>query len=227
MNILVTAGNTQTPIDRVRCITNIFSGRTGTRIARTACERGHGVTLLTSQPEVVNEVQNSPAPGASGSWQVVTYRTFDDLEARMSELIPRIRFDAIVHAAAVSDYRLAGIFSQTAEGMKDASAGKVKSSHPELWLRLLPTPKLIDKVRKDWGFRGTLVKFKLEVGVSEDELLAIAERSRIQSGADLMAANTLDGMHEWAYVGAGAGGYLKIQRDRLAEHLLDQIDRKH
>ena len=32
MKILVTAGNTQVPIDRVRCITNIFSGRTGTRI---------------------------------------------------------------------------------------------------------------------------------------------------------------------------------------------------
>ena len=30
MNLLVTAGNTLVPVDRVRCITNIFTGRTGT-----------------------------------------------------------------------------------------------------------------------------------------------------------------------------------------------------
>ena len=39
MKILVTAGNTQTPIDRVRSITNIFSGRTGARIAARAFNR--------------------------------------------------------------------------------------------------------------------------------------------------------------------------------------------
>ena len=230
MNILVTAGNTTTPIDRVRCITNIFSGRTGTQIALTACERGHAVTLLTSHPEVVSEIRGGghidPALCASGSWRVITYRTFDDLDARMSEFIPTGQFDAIVHAAAVSDYRLAGIYSQSAEGLKDASAGKVKSHHAELWLRLLPTPKLIDKIRTDWGFRGKLVKFKLEVGVSEAELLEVAERSRLQSRADLMAANTLEAMNEWAYVGAGVGGYRKVPRDQLAEHLLDGIGKR-
>ena len=32
MNLLVTAGNTQAPIDRVRCVTNVFSGRTGAQV---------------------------------------------------------------------------------------------------------------------------------------------------------------------------------------------------
>ncbi|HVL11743.1 MAG TPA: phosphopantothenoylcysteine decarboxylase, partial [Gemmata sp.] len=54
MNVLVTAGNTQTPVDRVRCITNIFSGRTGGQIAARAYDRGHAVTLLTSHPEVID-----------------------------------------------------------------------------------------------------------------------------------------------------------------------------
>src|SRR6476646_6451465 len=44
MNLLVTAGNTLVPIDAVRCITNIFTGRTGASIARHAHERGHSVT---------------------------------------------------------------------------------------------------------------------------------------------------------------------------------------
>ena len=50
MNVLVTAGNTQAPIDRVRCVTNIFSGRTGAAIANAAWGRGHAVTLATSNP---------------------------------------------------------------------------------------------------------------------------------------------------------------------------------
>ena len=41
MRILVTTGNTQMLIDKVRCITNIFTGRTGTKIAIEAKERRH------------------------------------------------------------------------------------------------------------------------------------------------------------------------------------------
>ena len=80
----------------------------------------------------------------------------------------------------------------------DRWAGKVKSNEPELWLRLVQTPKLIDQIREPWGFRGVLVKFKLEVGLNEDQLLEIAEASRRQSNADLMVANTQEGMGEWA-----------------------------
>jgi phosphopantothenate-cysteine ligase/phosphopantothenoylcysteine decarboxylase/phosphopantothenate--cysteine ligase len=105
----------------------------------------------------------------------------------------------------------------------DAKAGKVKSHHPELWLRLQPAPKLVDKVRSAWGFGGVLVKFKLEVGVTDAELLGVAERSRQQSGADLMAANTLEGIHDWAYLGAGDGGYQRLPRSELARVLINLI----
>ena len=44
MNILITAGNTAAPVDRVRVVTNIFTGRTGAEVARTAWMRGHRVT---------------------------------------------------------------------------------------------------------------------------------------------------------------------------------------
>ena len=49
MRLLVTAGNTQVQIDRVRSITNIFTGKTGGRIALVAHAAGHSVTLLTSR----------------------------------------------------------------------------------------------------------------------------------------------------------------------------------
>ena len=218
MNILVTAGNTQTPIDRVRCITNIFSGRTGARIATEAAARGHRVTLLTSHPEAL---------GGDAGVRVRPYRTFDDLDALMAEEITSGRYDAVVHAAAVSDYHVAGVFAGCGGRLEDAAAGKVKSHHPELWLRLVPAPKLIDKVRAEWGFAGVLAKFKLEVGVSDAELLDVAERSRAHSGADLMCANTLEGMHKWAFVGAGPGGYRRVSRADLPSVMIDALSSDH
>src|SRR5260370_39048196 len=88
--------------------------------------------------------------------------------------------DAIIHCAAVSDYLSAGIYApgpgtrfsalrsswESESGppaLLDRAAGKVKSDEPELWLRLIRAPKLIDRIRLDWPFRGIFVKFKLEV----------------------------------------------------------------
>ena len=62
LRVLVTAGNTQTPIDRVRCLTNVFTGRTGGRLALEAFDRGHEVTLLTSHPSVIGELRAGFAP---------------------------------------------------------------------------------------------------------------------------------------------------------------------
>lgn len=223
MNILVTAGNTQTPVDRVRCITNIFSGRTGARVAAAALDRGHAVTLLTSHPEVLDAIP-SARPREAPDWRVRPYRTFADLDALMAEEVRGGGYEAVIHAAAVSDYHVAGVFTHRDGRFEDASAGKVKGSHPELWLRLTPAPKLVDKVRGEWGFGGVLVKFKLEVGVTDAELRDVAERSRVHSGADLMCGNTLDEMGEWALVGAGPGGYEKVPRADLPARLLAAVE---
>ena len=104
MRVLVTAGNTLVPIDRVRCLTNIFTGRTGTRIALHAYERGHAVTLLTSHPEVVKEL-GSAVPAGSDRWAVRAYRTFGELEALLKTAVREEKPDAVIHCAAVSDFR--------------------------------------------------------------------------------------------------------------------------
>jgi phosphopantothenoylcysteine synthetase/decarboxylase len=239
MEILVTAGNTQVAIDRVRCLTNIFTGRTGAQIALEARRRGHAVRLLTSHPEVVQQFSEPDQPFADG-WTVERYISFQDLEAFLAFHLNRQPPDVVIHSAAVSDYLAGGIFAPATattfaldclvwEGapptLVDMAAGKVKSDAPELWLRLVRAPKLIDRMRTDWGFRGGLVKFKLEVGVSEEELLQIAERSRRHSDADLMVANTLEGAREWAYLGPLQDGYQRLARDELPARLLDAVER--
>ena len=107
MKLLITAGNTTVPVDRVRVITNVFSGRTGAAIAQQAWRRGHTVTLLRS-PARVDDAEES---SAGLRWRVVRYRTFDDLMERMESEIGDGAPDAVIHSAAVSDYRVAGTFA--------------------------------------------------------------------------------------------------------------------
>ena len=235
MNLLVTAGNTQTPVDRVRCLTNVFTGRTGTRIALEAHRRGHAVTLVTSHPEVVRDL--APAFRPDARWAVRPYRTFHDLHDALAGLVPGGHFAGFIHAAAVSDYHLAGTYAPVAGAhfdpmtahwtngkLVDVSAGKVKSHHPELWLRLTPTPKLADLVRTAWGYRGTFVKFKLEVGTTDDQLREVALRSRAQSDADLIVANTLEHKDEAAWIGDRRDGWERVERPRLAGRLLERVE---
>ncbi|HEX4591999.1 MAG TPA: phosphopantothenoylcysteine decarboxylase [Gemmataceae bacterium] len=216
MHVLVTAGNTQAPIDRVRCITNVFTGRTGAGIAVRAWQRGNNVCLLTSHPETV------PDPPAS-RWTLHAYRTFDDLHELMSTHIPDGGFDAIIHCAAVGDYRVAGVFAAD-HVTPVAQNAKLKSDLPELWLRLVRAPKLVDMIRTEWRFRGVLVKFKLEAGITDEQLVTVAESSRRHSGADLMAANTLEAAAECAFLGPLGGRYKRIARPQLADRLLDAVE---
>jgi phosphopantothenoylcysteine synthetase/decarboxylase len=244
MNLLVTAGNTQVPIDRVRCLTNIFTGRTGAQVALRAFDRGHAVTLLTSRPAVIAELRGqSSLPGPR--WSVQAYQTFDDLQENLERSLAQGSFEAVIHSAAVSDYLSAGVYAPaphtqfqahwsrwqttTAEPptLVDRSAGKVKSDEPELWLRLVRAPKLIDRFRSDWGFRGVLVKFKLEVGATDETLIEIAERSRLHSRADLIVANTLEGSKEWAFLGPLSGRYERVSRSELAACLVSAVERLH
>jgi phosphopantothenoylcysteine synthetase/decarboxylase len=241
MNILVTAGNTIVPIDRVRVITNVFSGRTGTAIALEAQARGHAVTLLTSHPDIAHG-QAETGKMSPSALAIQSFRTFDELQTLLKDAVQSNLFDAIIHCAAVSDHRVAGVYAPAGgtrfnretsawdskagpPGLVSRLAGKVKSDDSELWLRLVPTPKLVDRFRSEWGYRGVLVKFKLEVGLTEDQLRETAETSRLQSDANLMVANVLEGVSDWAILGPIAGRYDRVKRRELPERLLSAVEK--
>ena len=138
--------------------------------------------------------------------------------------------------AAVSDYRPAGVYRvtkrETVESEKGGSqetwtvenvqADKVKSSHGTIAVLGEATEKLVDLFRGGWGYKGLLVKFKLEVGISEEELVKVAEtQSRVASGADFIVANTLamvGGEQAGAYV-IGKGSCERVARAELAGKL--------
>src|SRR4051794_34905815 len=126
MNLLVTAGNTQTPIDRVRCITNIFTGKTGAGIALEAWRRGHTARLLTSHPEAAHVLAQALPGFPDNRWSLDAYRTFDELHSLLESHVPGNRVDAILHAAAVSDYRAAGVYAPDKQTQFDPKNGAIR-----------------------------------------------------------------------------------------------------
>lgn len=212
MRFLVTAGNTREKIDAVRDWGNIFTGNTGLRIARALAEVG-GVDLLTSNRTHLVELA-AAAGGASPSRITGSaFTSHAELRAALAALMARQPYDAVFMTAAVADYRPARTYEVVrrtrGEGgietwtVRDAQAPKVKSTHNHIAVLGERTEKIVDLFRGEWGYRGLLVKFKLEVGVARDELVRIGQSSRRASGADYLVANTLDMLD-----GPGAGAFL-------------------
>lgn len=220
MNILITAGSTCVQIDQVRVISNIFKGRTGIEIARTAANLGHRVTILSShQSGVSGQLLRDP----TRFYNPITlcrFRTFDELAELMEQKIRGENFDAVIHSAAVSDYKVASVMDGEMPSAEVANGSKIGSDHQALWLKLVPTAKLVDKIRTPWGFKGKLIKFKLQVGISDEELIAIARRSRRDSEADIIVANCLEWAKEYAYIIGADGAAERVTRNSLPLALL-------
>lgn len=209
MRILVTAGSTRCPIDRVRAITNIFKGRTGFGIATEAVCRGHSVTLIANPIAEEWWNRSSLYEEERERFNIVKFNTFDELEIQLRTQLSQHSWDAVIQSAAVSDYKVDSIFSDAESvynyvkfGYNDSiyegpATGKIESKMDEMYLRLVPTYKLVDQIRS-WGLGdGKLVKFKLEVGLNQDKLFDRAKESCKESNADLIVANCLDDFKDW------------------------------
>ena len=160
--IVVSAGGTQEPIDPVRVITNRSSGKMGFAIAQAARDRGARVTLVTAPSTL-------PDPAGVDVRRVTTVA-----EMREAVLAACAGADALVMAAAVSDYRPAEVASQ-----------KIKKGGDQdgLVLRLV----------KNDDFFLEVPEGVLRVGfAAESEDLLDNARSKLESkGLALIAANDI------------------------------------
>jgi phosphopantothenoylcysteine synthetase/decarboxylase len=228
-HFLVTAGGTREKIDRVRDWGNVFTGNTGYRIASALAVSGN-VDLVTSNRDHQREVA-AMAGSADAAFRVIPFTSHSDLKAALAALMATQHYDAVVMTAAVSDYgpdhvyevvnRTSGPDGLETWMVRDVFAGKVKSTFEEIAVLGKKTEKIVDLFRGQWGHRGVLVKFKLEVGIDRDRLIEIGQASRRASGADYLVANTLDMVD-----GPKAGAYLLsdaaaewVARDVLPERL--------
>lgn len=213
LKLLITAGPTWVPIDKVRVITNIFSGRLGITIAEEALRRGAVVTLAIGPGRV-------ELPPQTKRLRVIQFRYFDELLALVKQLLNKQGYDIVIMSAAIADYTPVSVHST-----------KIKSGKKELIIRFKPTIKIIDLIKKiDPNIY--LVKFKLEVDVSENELIDIAYKSMWKSKADLIVANEFGGVRgqHRAYIIDRKKDTIECKgKENIAKKLLNKIasDLKH
>ena len=124
MRAVVTAGGTSEPIDDVRVITNLSTGRFGAAIANALAELGIDVTLLASSALA------SHPDWVDARVRVVPFHSFADLDQELTEALKEPA-EFVFMAAAVSDYSPA------------PSQGKISSRANELTLHLTKNPKLL------------------------------------------------------------------------------------
>jgi phosphopantothenoylcysteine synthetase/decarboxylase len=212
MKVLITGGHTQIPIDQVRVISNIFKGKTACNIADYFSDRC--IVNLLGNPDM------SPYPIVN---KYIKYKSYDELYRLMEDQIKHGAYDVIIHSAAVSDYYVSGVVTEPGGSYIDSSK-KVSSSHDTLYLELKKTRKIVDDIRSLWGFTGCLVKFKLQVGLTDEELLDIARKSRTDSGANIIVANCLEWSKERAFIVTDKDEY-SVQRKDLPKALYAEISK--
>ena len=168
VHVVVTAGGTREPLDPVRFLGNRSSGKQGVAIADAARARGAEVTLIAANLEI-------PDPVGCDLRRVSTAL---ELQQAVTDAAPGA--DVVVMAAAVADYRPAGV-SET-KIKKDASdAG--------LTLELVRNPDILAGLGHAPHDGTLLVGFAAETEPDDDRLLDLGRAKREAKGADLLVVN--------------------------------------
>lgn len=160
--VLVSAGPTQEPIDPVRVITNLSSGKMGYAVARAASEAGAEVTLVSGPVAL-----RTPVGVAR-----VDVRTAEEMFHAVKKAAARS--DVFVSVAAVADYRV-----------KSPSARKIKKANgASLTLELEENPDILAYVA---GMKGG--PFCVGFAAESDDLARHAKEKRARKNIPLLAAN--------------------------------------
>lgn len=179
--VIVTAGGTREAIDEVRFIGNRSSGRMGLEIAKAARDAGASVKLIACN------LDTTP-PGM----EVVHVTSVDELEQAMDHPA-----DAIVMAAAVSDFRV-----------RNPYLGKLSRSQTPNF-ELVPTKDLIasycSKYPKSFAVAFTLSPDK-------QDLENVSKKKLWDKGVALMVGNTTEAL------GSDTAAVLLVSRESITEH---------
>ena len=171
--VLLTAGRTEEAIDPVRYISNRSSGKTAVALASVFYANGFSV-------EVVAGPMEAAFPGGVKVNRVKSARDMHD--AVMERLDSA---DAVVHCAAVADYRPA-----------HAADEKIKDSRSQLTIELVPNPNILRdctaarRTRTD-STSGTAVHKQVIIGfaLETDHFEEHAAEKLEKSGADALLLN--------------------------------------
>jgi phosphopantothenoylcysteine decarboxylase/phosphopantothenate--cysteine ligase len=166
-HVVVTAGRTVEYLDPIRVITNNSTGRMGLAVAEAAKRAGARVTVVVGKLSV-------PVPAGI---EIVKAETAQAMFEACQTIVAGQRPEVFIAAAAVGDWAPA-----------QTSAVKLPTSSGRLVIELVPTPKILDRV-KEWSPSTFVVAFRAQAGLDDPSLEADAKARLTKAGADLIAAN--------------------------------------
>ena len=166
-SVVISAGGTREPIDPVRFIGNRSTGAMGASLAAAATELGASVTLVGANLEVA----------APSGVELVTVETAEQLRTAMLE---RKDADAIIMAAAVSDYR---VVDRTDDKRKKETWGS------EPTLRLAENPDILAELSAVAS--GTVIGFAAETESDPAALLVAGKAKLARKGSDFLVLNSV------------------------------------
>lgn len=197
MHCIVTTGPTYEELDQVRRLTNFSTGRLGSELVNHLTAAGHEVTLLIGQ--------QSTYRGERAAKEVQTFTTTENLSERLQRLAASGPVGAVFHAAAVSDFRFGKVWSRSADGaMTELRSGKLSTRQGTLLAELVPTPKLISRLR-EWFPKALLTGWKYEVDGDRASVLELARRQLAECRTDVCVANGPAYGAGFGIVAAGGG----------------------
>jgi phosphopantothenoylcysteine decarboxylase / phosphopantothenate---cysteine ligase len=159
--VLVTAGPTEEPVDPVRVLTNVSSGKMGYAVARAAAEAGADVTLVSGPVALA-----TPAGVAR-----IDVRTAQEMFEAVKQAAPAS--DIFVSVAAVADYRV-----------KNRAAQKIKKGNGGMSLELEENPDILA-----WVAALPQPPFCVGFAAESEKLAQYAEEKRRKKRVALIAAN--------------------------------------
>ncbi|WP_374075915.1 bifunctional phosphopantothenoylcysteine decarboxylase/phosphopantothenate--cysteine ligase CoaBC [Bdellovibrio bacteriovorus] len=181
VKVLVTAGGTQEPIDTVRVISNLSSGRTGIALAEAMTQMGFDVTLL----------QAHGSPKTENVSRRDYFTSFASLDEKIKNYLSSEDFTHVIHAAAVSDYSVDSI-EVAGKKYRPFEVKKVSSDSEAMNIHLKRNHKIVDRL-KDYSKNKDLqvIAFKLTSHASSEERKAAVEKLFKGSKADYVVHNDL------------------------------------
>lgn len=185
MRILITGGGCREYIDSVRVVTNSSTGRTSAELADFFAEKGHEVTLITAE---------SAIKAKHATVKVIVFGTGAELSHAIENELCAKPYNAVIHAAAVSDY----VPAQIIIGGQTFKAGKEVSklhSENDLTVVFKPAPKIADSLH-EWAKKGgnpnaKIICFKLTNNADQNEKNRAVTKLFSHSNSDYIVANDL------------------------------------
>lgn len=176
MKIIVTCGPSFEPIDAVRRLTNFSTGELGVLLSDALVQQGHQVHCVKGS--------GATYPGPE-TCEVTRFGTNEELLWVLRGIAARGGVEAVFHAAALCDYRVARVLDECGV---ERTESKIPTRSGRLTLELEPTIKVIGDLRPLFP-SAMIVGWKYEVTGTRSEAIEKAQRQMMEARTDACVVN--------------------------------------